>query len=369
MITRNDIGVGRYIRLLALLGTTAIGLTPGCSVLGPQVIRNGRLTYNEAIARTDAQQLLLNILRTRYAEPTTTLSVASITAQAKIHTEGGINLGFGPKDSYAGSLVPFGGGVYYEDSPTIAYLPVQGEDSIQQLMAPIPLDITVALVRSQLYGAQLLRTLVSRINDVRNPDFVPGDAESADPRFHRLVELLASLHRDGHLFWVTRPKAENEFAIVLSGYARTHAAEVDELLRLLSVPHRTGDGEIVLNVALAVGDPHTDRIAIMTRSVNDLTLVLAAATEVPEEDERSGRAAAFPPLGMAGADLHVRRAAHQPDDASVAVPFKDHWYYIADTDQPTKRYFHLLRTLWSAMLAEAPGQTPAAPVLTIPVGN
>ena len=369
MTTRNDIGVGRYIRLLALLGTGAVAMTPGCALLGSQAIRNGRMSYNEAIAQTEAQQLLLNILRTRYAEPTTTLAVASVTAQAKIHAEAGITLGFGPKDSYSGNLVPFAGGVYYEENPTIAYLPVQGEDSIRRLMAPIPLDTMVSLVRSPLFGAQYLTTLVSRINLIRNPDFLPTDAAPPDPRFHRLAELYTALHRHGHLFWVRRPTGDDAFAIVLSGHAPTHAAEVCELLDLLGIPERSDKDEIVLDVALAVGEPHPHGIAIMTRSVYDLTLALAAATEVPENDERSGRAGTFPPLGMAGANLHVRRAEHQPTDASVTVPFKGHWFYIADTDQPTKRYFQLLRSLWSAMLADTAGQTQAAPVLTIPIGN
>jgi len=369
MITHNEIGVGRYVMLLALLATGAIGTTPGCAVLGSQAIRSGRLSYNEAIAYTEAQQLLLNILRVRYAEPTTALAVASVTANATVHAETGINLGFGPKDSYSGNLVPFSGGFYYEENPTIAYLPVQGEDSIRRLMAPIPLDITVSLLRSPLLGAQFLSTLVSRINDLRNPDFLSAATAPPDPRFHRLVDLVTSLHRHGHLFWVTRPKNDNAFAVVLSGYAPDHAAEVRELLRLLDVSQRTDTDDIVLEVSLAVGESPSHGMAIMTRSVYDLTLVLAAATEVPKEDERTGRAAEFPPIGIAGANLHVRHAAHQPKDASVAVQFKDQWFYIADTDQSTKRHFQLLRSLWSAMLADTPAQTRAAPVLTIPIGN
>jgi hypothetical protein len=45
------------------------------------------------------------------------------------------------------------------------------------------------------------------------------------------------------------------------------------------------------------------------------------------------------------------------------VPYKDHWYWIDDTDLDSKRIFTFLMILFS--LAET-GQAPAAPVVTVP---
>ena len=98
----------------------------GCAFLGSRAIKTGRNDYNQAITYTEGQQILLNILRNRYGEITTTLSVSGIAANAKVRTGAGINLGFGTTEDYAGNLVPFSGNIFYEENPTITYTPVQG---------------------------------------------------------------------------------------------------------------------------------------------------------------------------------------------------------------------------------------------------
>lgn len=61
---------------------------------------------------------------------------------------------------------------------------------------------------------------------------------------------------------------------------------------------------------------------------------------------------------------------HPPEDAYVAVRYRDHWYwyYIDDRDQATKAAFTLITELARLDLGPAgPGQT--APLLTLPVGR
>ena len=54
--------------------------------------------------------------------------------------------------------------------------------------------------------------------------------------------------------------------------------------------------------------------------------------------------------------------------AAVAVPYRDGWYFIDETDQATKRFFRLLSALWSVSIAEGTTHA-AAPVLTVPVSR
>jgi hypothetical protein len=92
---------------LAIIGL-ALLVSPlsGCTVLGPRTIRTGRIDYNQAINYTEGQQLLLNVLRSRYGEITTSLAVSGIAANAKVHTAAGIEAGFANNATYAGNLVP-----------------------------------------------------------------------------------------------------------------------------------------------------------------------------------------------------------------------------------------------------------------------
>jgi len=56
----------------------------------------------------------------------------------------------------------------------------------------------------------------------------------------------------------------------------------------------------------------------------------------------------------------------RPPGAHVAVPYKDYWFYIDDTDQETKSTFSLLMELARLELA---GKTGPGPQLTLPVGG
>ena len=82
----------RCYRLIAWL----VGcMLAGCAVVGPPSIRNGRAVYNEAINDTNNQQLLMAIIRERYSENASLLSVGSVTANVSVSTSTGIQLGFG----------------------------------------------------------------------------------------------------------------------------------------------------------------------------------------------------------------------------------------------------------------------------------
>ena len=90
--------------------------------------------------------------------------------------------------------------------------------------------------------------------------------------------------------------------------------------------------------------------------------------DVPEEDQVSGRAVIYPPAGLVGQKLVVRRANVAPGGASIAVQYRDAWYYIDDTNQNTKLFFRLATTLMSVSIADSTSND-AAPLLTVPVSN
>jgi hypothetical protein len=64
--------------------------------------------------------------------------------------------------------------------------------------------------------------------------------------------------------------------------------------------------------------------------------------------------------------VHSVKRDERPPNAHVAVPYRDYWFYIDETDQETKATFSLLMEL---SRLELTGKTGAAPVLTLPVGR
>jgi hypothetical protein len=61
--------------------------------------------------------------------------------------------------------------------------------------------------------------------------------------------------------------------------------------------------------------------------------------------------------------VEIRSGTSVPETTYASVPYKGHWYWIEDTDLASKRTFTFLLILFS--LAET-GQSPAAPVVTVP---
>jgi hypothetical protein len=132
----------RCYRLIAwLMGS----LLAGCAVVGPPSIRNGRAVYNDAINDTNNQQLLMVVIRSRYAENSSLLAVSSVTANVSVVTSAGVQFGFGNESNYSGNLVPFSAGAIYEENPTISYTPVEGQKYLRQLTAPVSLSVLMPL--------------------------------------------------------------------------------------------------------------------------------------------------------------------------------------------------------------------------------
>jgi len=361
-------GNRRGLPLLAAFCLLSGGLS-GCAAVGPRSIGTGQASYNEAINKAKDEQMLLWIVRGRYGETFSLLSVSSVAANIRFSSNAGFNAGFGPDRNYAGNLVPFSGGMAYEENPTVTYEPVHGERYLRQLLSPIPLDILVLMVRTSTSPAKHLAMLANRINDMRSPDILDGSDGEPVPRFRRFVELTEELDRAGVLEWVEDPKKEASFAILITGYAPAHSREVREYLDLLGQSAPADESlDIVLPVHLAVKGRDPEGVAISTRSTFDLIQVLRAAIEVPPEHAAAGLTSASPTPGLKGRGLRIRASKEKPEGATVAVKHRDYWFYIHETDMRTKTFYLILRTLWSVAIAAADDQQ-TAPVLTIPVSR
>jgi hypothetical protein len=356
--------------LCTLLGACLFGgLLNACTVVGPTAIHSGRLAYNEAIIETDNQQMLLVVARNRYGERSNLLAVSSVTANVSVAANAAVEVGVGDNDIYRGNLVPFRAGVIYEENPTISYTPVGGEQYARQLMSPVSVATLAQLTGNLVDPAPVYYALVSSINGIYNPSFLSAEY-GPDPRFSRLVAVITALTRAHRLHWIQEPQRKEGFSIVIDHYAPDYTGQVDELLALLGVP-APGDrpARIVLPVSLALDGHDTGGIGITTRSVFDLLEILSGTVEVPEQDQAAGIALDYPPPGLVGRRLKVRYAESKPAQASVAVRYRDGWFYIDETDQPTKQFFRLFTTLMSVNIAESAGRTSTAPVLTVPVSR
>jgi len=282
-----------------LVAACALGcLLAGCSVVGPTAIRSGRLAYNDAINETNRQQLLMIVIYNRYEEEGNLLAVSSVTANVSVRTSGGIQIGYGDADHYAGNLVPLSAGTAYEENPTISYIPVAGENYTRQLMSPLPINLLALFAGTVADPEHIYTALIANINGIHNPDFLFSPSE-IDPRFSRVVAIMTALTKAQCLHWIEDPH-NHSFSIVIDDYAPAYTARVNELLHLLGLPATASEPRLILPVSLALHGRDSGGIGIITRSVFDLGEILSAAIEVPEDEENTGVAITYPPSGLAG---------------------------------------------------------------------
>jgi hypothetical protein len=188
---------------IAAVACWAIG---GC--LGPAAVRSSRMRYNEAIRVTNDEQLLLNLVRLRYADTPIFIDLPSITSQFELAAGGSDP---GP----SGSQTNFGiAGLSGRDSPTLSYHPRQGREIAKALLNPLSADVYSAVTAGASLE-QLLWMTLNDINDVqnairattlapRNPDD-PGprwpavrlDGRHRRPLRRRLAAASAAGRRDG----------------------------------------------------------------------------------------------------------------------------------------------------------------------------
>jgi hypothetical protein len=287
----------------------------------------------------------------------------------KFGTNAGVEAGFGPDENFTGNLVPFRGGLVYEENPTITYVPVNGSKYLRELLSPIPLDVVILFIRNEIYSTKPLTLLVSRINDMQNPDFLNETSASPDLRFQHFVDLFQELSQAGVLQLVENTSSDPPFSVLLSGYAPVYSDEVSEFIDLLKLPISPAETpHIIIPVYFGVKESKLHGIAISTRSTYDLIQILKAAVEVPQEHADSGLTVAFPPLGPAGKNIRIYTSEDKPQREVIAVKHRGYWFYIDERDMDTKLFYMMARMLWSVSIAGT-AEHKSAPALTIPVSH
>jgi len=350
--------------VLIPIAAAACLLLSGCQALGPSSVESGRAAYNEVIARTNSEQTLGVIVRMRYGDPIGMLSVSNVTANLKFSAQAGGEAGIGSKSGYAGNLVPFSAGVAYEDSPTISYVPVEGQSFLAEWLEPIAPEMVILSARTAGRGTTLFGLLVERLNHLRSGiDASPAQRGA----FARATALIDELHELGIATWAVPSDPKGSYELLLSGYAPAHTAQVEELLALLDTPGSTRGGEeIRIPVTPRARAGGAAGLELQTRSVGAIMRGAALAIEVPEEHLQAGVVAPSPP-GVDAGGLRIHASSDAPDHASLAVKHRGFWYYVDDTDLASKQIFQQIQMLFLSTLAEASKGRQTTPVLTIPV--
>src|SRR5262249_7489500 len=111
-----------------------------------------------------------------------------------------------------------------------------------------------------------------------------------------------------------------------------------------------------------------DEISMITRSMLQVMLELAAVIQVPQPEESERRVTSGLVEGQANSSqtpplLNVQSGSNVPVDSSIAVQYNGRWFWIADTDIRSKSVFAGVMLLFNISNIGVKG---LGPIVTIP---
>ena len=354
----------------AAIALLASFLLAGCAAIGPPNLSRDRFDYNIAVSDSWKEQTLLNIVKLRYADMPMFLQVTSIVSGYTLETEVALtgqvfNAGASPASA---ALEGVG---KYIDRPTITYAPITGKEFNKNFMTPVPPRAVLFLMHAGWPADIVLPLTLEVINGLRARRSAGSRQRIGDEGYYRVVELLRTIQRAGGLGVRIKKRKGEEETTVLALHRKNVPAEIVaaqyELVDLLGIRPDTQEYTVVY-AAVARNDTE---VAMLTRSTLSIMLELAGQVTVPPLHVAEGRT--LPSLvdtDNAGDDerklIDIRSGEYKPEDAFVAVRYRDQWFWIEDRDFRSKRTFAYLMLLMS--LTETSGGKESLPLVTIPTG-
>jgi hypothetical protein len=378
------------------------------------------LRYNEVVRDTNDEQLLINIVRLRYADSPIFIDLPNITSQVELASRGNYLGGYGNQVRGPASL-GFGE-LSLRDTPTLSYHPREGREIAKALLTPLSSDLFI-VVNGGANIEQLLLLALNDINDVSNaarattlvprvPDdnalfvrairilaslrdrdatelaFGTGDEsdDSSDPMPATSVEGrdLLNAARDGYAF---RAAKKDEVTLVKREkglYLRVRPPYVNspEMAELSRIFHLTPGltkyrirSELTEEVNAKLPNPlENDTIYMNLRSVLQVMTFLSKGVCVPEEHVTSGIAPVtldqdgqpYDWTRVTAGNFIVHAQKRRPRAAEVAVHYRGYWFYIALDDVNSRSALAILEIVFA--LQESDGRN-AGPLLTLPIGG
>ncbi|MEC4748121.1 hypothetical protein U2W12_06595 [Methylomicrobium sp. Wu6] len=316
------------------------------------------------------EQLVLNIVRLHYRDPMFFLDVASVTASMKLDMSAGLD------QSEVGlnggsDLIKYSLGAAYSTSPTISYAPLQGEGFVKSVLSPIPIQAVFSLSGSGWNARRVFGLCVERINGLENAPSASGPTPRLAPnqnwQFNRLLELVEEVSGKQVISPRVDPETkEMQLEIKNSEEFADRIHEIKDLLGLdqnLEIYHINSD----------FIKSRSDTLSIRTRSLTSIFFYLSHHVHTPQSHKTAGlvtvtrnRDGSEFDWGTtpAGSLFEIRQSEDQPDLAFLAIPYRGHWFYLADNDLESKSTFMLLMQLFRLQAGTAKSQ---GPTLTIPV--
>lgn len=257
----------------------------------PATVPRDRVDYVNAIGTSWERETLLNIVKLRYGHAPVFLSITQVVTGYQF--QGTASAAVTPSNFTAVSNTFGLTGIasaqgQYTDRPTIIYTPLTGVDFLQKLMTPIPPSAMLFVLQAEYPADVIMPIALDSVNGISNVSRRQM-THAAEPRFNRAVQLLRDLQLSQAVqVRIEKPKNGSTTSLItFPATSRDPQAEAEstELRTLLNL--RPGLQQFAVYYGGYSG--RHDEISMMTRSMLQVMLELAAVVRVPESGNSERR--------------------------------------------------------------------------------
>lgn len=347
-----------------LFGVLAASLLlSACGTLASDEIEARRIGYIDALAMTDREEILSNIVRLRYNEVPVFLRVEQITSNVTTTREGAFSLGLDPDWSNDGSTVEGEGS--YRLNPTISYVPLSGRQFSNRLIVPFDLKSFSLMLRNG-FDFDVVANLMLASMDGHSAE--RGRAQADKAAFRALASEISDLISSGAVIVAARTGdhcGEDGFELVLIETGLGAPAASDRLFAQFADITPEPDGLRELPICLTAGNSREDMLAVRTRSLLSTMSYLSYGVENPDAFEGWDWQVGDDqiPTGL----IDVRSGPGPPDGrGDTAIEYRGQWFWIEGEDRTSNNTLYLLRVLLN-LQAQVDDEAERAVQLTLPV--
>ena len=183
--------------------------SPAARALGPRTVARDRFDYVESISDSWKRQMLLNLVKVRYADAPVFLDVTSVISSYEFRGEFGVFGQEAPAGRAGDSFIGGAANGSYIDRPTITYAPLSSDKFAKALMSPFPITGVALLLQAGYPADAVLRICANSINGLDNRYGGRGE-RSGDPRYHELLTLLREAQNRGDLAMYAQKQQEQQ---------------------------------------------------------------------------------------------------------------------------------------------------------------
>ena len=338
----------KYFAVISLVIISSIFL--GCTKYGPGFLQSERSQYNQAIQKTNDEQLILNLVRLKYHDSPLFMEVSNIASQFTLQND--ISITTQLQAGAKGIFTP-DAGTFVEERPTISYSPLHGENFVKSVLTAVSLKTIALLFHSGWSIERVFKVCLQRIDKLKNAPSASGPTPKIAPKtkkFFQAVKYLQKLQVQGGLNLAYRVSDGEPQLVIHISEAFKNSQPANQFAR--SINATVGKTSYVFDTPRIKDKQSTD---IVTRSLLGIMFYLSQAVEVPEPDLEEGRVVVtktdngevFNWAEITGGLLRIHNSVNRPEDARLLIFYRNYWFYINDSDLTSKSTFSLLAQIYA----------------------